>query len=111
MEKMLTAALAAAFLAGVPSALPAGQPQGFEVSLCQREIKAQVELAQPKARIGFKDKEIKTSAASEAALQVDGKGTYTKNDGTVKKFDYTCRVNTKEGRVVNATWRKTGTKD
>jgi hypothetical protein len=29
-------------------------------------------------------------------VQVTGKGNFTKHDGTVKKFNYSCRVNTAE---------------
>jgi hypothetical protein len=51
------------------------------------------------------------SAPTGNEVNVTGKGNFTKKDGTVKKFEYTCRVNVAEGRVISAQVTKTGTKD
>jgi hypothetical protein len=110
MHKLLIRTLSVAMIAGLSSTAFANKPLTSEVSLCQRDVLSQINLEHQHAKVDFNNKATSTSPLSGTEVQVTGKGNFTKKDGTVKKFDYTCRVNTAEGRVINATVTKTGEK-
>jgi hypothetical protein len=109
MNHALLRAIAFAVTAGVATAASAAPPSP-EVSLCQRDVMSQITLEHQHAKLDFNDKSTAVSAPTGDVVNVTGKGNFTKKDGTVKKFDYTCRVNTAEHRVVSATVTKTGEK-
>jgi hypothetical protein len=111
MHKLATRTLSVALLAGLSFTALANKSLAPEVSLCQRDVMSQIALEHQKAKIDFNDKSTAVSAPTGNEVNVSGKGNFTKKDGTVKKFEYTCRVNTAEGRVVSAQVTKTGTKD
>jgi hypothetical protein len=110
MNKLLVRMLSVAVIAGLSSTAFANKPLTNEVSLCERDVMSQINLEHQHAKVDFNNKATSTSPISGTEVQVTGKGNFTKKDGTVKKFDYTCRVNTAEGRVINATVTKTGEK-
>jgi hypothetical protein len=111
MNKVLVRTLAATFACGLAASAFAGDKViGPEVSLCQRDVMSQITLEHQHAKLDFNNKATQVSAPTGNEVNVTGKGNFTKKDGTVKKFDYTCRVNTAEGRVVSATVTKTGEK-
>jgi hypothetical protein len=110
MNKLLVRMLSVAVIAGLSSTAFANKPLPSEVSLCERDVMSQINLEHQHAKVDFNNKATSTSPISGTEVQVTGKGNFTKKDGTVKKFDYTCRVNTAEGRVINATVTKTGEK-
>jgi predicted small secreted protein len=111
MKKIFAVAAAAALTMGFSTALLADKALSTEVSLCERDVLAQINLQHQHAKVDFKNKETTTSPLTGSEVQVNGKGIFTKKDGTEKKFDFTCRVNTAEGRVISANVTKTGTKD
>jgi hypothetical protein len=112
MNKFLARTLVVAAAAGFAMAALAGDKTlAPEVSLCQRDVLSQINLEHQHAKVDFNNKATAVSAPTGSEVNVAGKGNFTKKDGTVKKFDYNCRVNTAEGRVVSATVTKTGTKD
>jgi hypothetical protein len=112
MNETLVRTLVVTLAAVFASAAVAGdkQPLPPEVSLCQRDILSQINLEHQHAKVDFNDKATTVSAPAGNEVNVNGKGNFTKKDGTVKKFDYTCRINTAENRVVSATFTKTGEK-
>jgi hypothetical protein len=110
MNNTLFSTLVLTVAAGVATAASAAAPPP-EVSLCQRDVMSQITLQHQHAKLDFNNKSTAVSAPTGNEVTVTGKGNFTKKDGTVKKFDYTCRVNTAEGRVVSATVTKTGEKD
>jgi hypothetical protein len=110
MHKLIVRTLSVAVLAGLSSTAFADKPLTSEVSLCQRDVLSQINLEHQHANVDFNNKATTTSPISGTEVQVTGKGNFTKKDGTIKKFDYSCRVNTAEGRVINATVTKTGEK-
>ena len=110
MNKFLIRTLSVAVIAGLSSTAFADKPVGTDVSLCERDVLSQINLEHQHAKVDFNNKATTTSPISGTEVQVNGKGNFTKKDGTIKKFDYTCRVNTAEGRVINATVTNTGEK-
>ncbi len=111
MNAILARTLAATIACGFVSAALAGDKViAPEVSLCQRDVMSQITLEHQHAKLDFNNKVTSVSAPTGNEVKVTGKGNFTKKDGTVKKFEYTCRVNTAEGRVVSATVTKTGEK-
>jgi hypothetical protein len=110
MNKFLIRTLSVAVIAGLSSTAFADKPVGTDVSLCERDVLSQINLEHQHAKVDFNNKATTTSPISGMEVQVNGKGNFTKKDGTIKKFDYTCRVNTAEGRVINATVTNTGEK-
>jgi hypothetical protein len=110
MHKLIVRTLSVAVLAGLSSTAFADKSLTSEVSLCQRDVLSQINLEHQHAKVDFNNKATTTSPMSGTEVQVNGKGNFTKKDGTIKKFDYSCRVNTAEGRVINATVTKTGEK-
>ena len=111
MHKLAVRTLSLALLAGLSSAALADKSLAPEVSVCQRDVMSQILLEHQHAKIDFNNKSTSVSAPTGNEVNVAGKGNFTKKDGTVKKFEYTCRVNTAEGRVISAQVTKTGTKD
>jgi hypothetical protein len=111
MMKSVARSLSLVALAGLSSAALADKSLAPEVSLCQRDVFSQITLEHQKAKIDFNNKSTMISAPTGIEVNVTGKGNFTKKDGTVKKFEYTCRVNVAEGRVISAQVTKTGTKD
>jgi hypothetical protein len=111
MHPLAARTLAFTLLAGLSFATYADKSLAPEVSLCQRDVMSQIMLEHQKAKIDFNNKSTAVSAPAGNEVNVTGKGNFTKKDGTVKKFEYTCRVNTAEGRVISAQVTKTGTKD
>lgn len=109
MNHALLRTLAFTAAACVATAVSAATPPP-EVSLCQRDVMSQITLEHQHAKLDFNNKSTAVSAPTGDEVNVTGKGNFTKKDGTVKKFDYTCRVNTAEHRVVSATVTKTGEK-
>jgi hypothetical protein len=110
MNRLATLLIASASIAGLASAALAGGSVSSEVSLCQKDVFTQISMEHQKAKIDFNNKETSSTPGSGNEVQVRGKGKFTKQDGTIKKFEYTCTVNTAEGRVVNASVTKTDTK-
>jgi 2-methylaconitate cis-trans-isomerase PrpF len=110
MNKLLVRALSFAVVAGLSSAALADTALTSEVSLCQRDVMSQINLEHQHAKVDFNNKSVGVSTPTGNEVNVAGKGNFTKKDGTVKKFEYNCRVNTAEGRVINATVTKTGEK-
>jgi hypothetical protein len=82
-----------------------------EASLCQRDILTRIEVDHPKGKVDFNNKGVSSQPLTGSEVQVTGKGNFTKHDGTMKGFDYSCRVNTAEGRVIDASYTQTGKKD
>lgn len=111
MMKSVARSLSLVALAGLSSAALANKSLAPEVSLCQRDVFSQITLEHQQAKIDFNNKSTMISAPTGNEVNVTGKGNFTKKDGTVKKFEYTCRVNVAEGRVISAQVTKTGTKD
>jgi hypothetical protein len=111
MLKPVACSLSLIALAGLSFAALAEQSISSEVSLCQRDVLSQINLEHQKAKVDFNNKSTAVSAPTGDEVNVTGKGNFTKKDGTVKKFEYTCRVNVAEGRVISAQLTKTGTKD
>ena len=111
MNALIARTLSVALLAGLSSTALADKASPQEVTLCQRDVMSQITLEHQHAKIDFNNKSVAVSAPTGNEVNVTGKGNFTKKDGTVKKFDYSCRVNTAEGRVVHAQVTKTGTKD
>jgi hypothetical protein len=112
MHKLAVRTLHLVLLAGLSSAALANNKSvSQEVSLCERDVMSQILLEHQHAKIDFNNKATSVSAHTGNEVNVAGKGNFTKKDGTVKKFEYTCRVNTAEGRVISAQVTKTGTKD
>lgn len=110
MTRILAAtAFTVAIMAG--TAAVADNKLTTEASLCQRDILSRIQVDHPKGKVDFKNKGVATSPLAESEVQVSGKGSFTKHDGTVKGFDYSCRVNTAEGRVIEASYTQTGKKD
>ena len=68
-------------------------------------------MEHPKGKVDFNNKDVSSNPLTGSEVQVTGKGNFTKHDGTVKKFNYSCRVNTAEGRVVDASYTQTGKKE
>jgi hypothetical protein len=110
MHKFIVRTLSVAVLAGLSSTAFADKPLTSEVSLCQRDVLSQINLEHQHAKVDFNNKATATAPITGTEVQVNGKGNFTKKDGTIKKFEYTCRVNTADGRVINATVTKTGEK-
>lgn len=81
-------------------------PNSYDITLCQQAVKSQIELEHDKAKIEFGDKDIQNVSSGPSHAQVNGKGHFTKKDGTKKKFSYSCTVDTAGGRVVNASFDK-----
>jgi hypothetical protein len=104
---------AAAFSVAVMSATAAVADNKLtaEASLCQRDVLTRIQVDHPKGKVDFSNKGVSSSPLTGAEVQVSGKGNFTKHDGTVKGFDYRCRVNTAEGRVVDASYTQTGKKE
>jgi hypothetical protein len=111
MHALIVRTLSVTLLVGLSSTAYADKNTAPEVNLCQRDVMSQITLDHQHAKIDFNNKSVMVSAPTGNEVNVTGKGNFTKKDGTVKKFDYSCRVNTAEGRVVNAQVTKTGTKD
>jgi hypothetical protein len=82
-----------------------------EASLCQRDIHSRIQVEHPQAKIGFNDKNVSSKPLAGSEMYVTGSGSFTKHDGTVKKFDYNCRVNTAENRVLDGSYTQTGKKE
>lgn len=111
MHALIVRTLCVALLVGLSSSARADKATSHEVTLCQRDVMSQITLEHQHAQIDFNSKSVAISAPTGSEVNVTGKGNFTKKDGTVKKFDYSCRVNTAEGRVVNSQVTKIGTKD
>ena len=110
MNRILAAtAFTVAIMAG--SAALADNKLTAEASLCQRDILTRIQVDHPKGKVDFNNKGVSSSPLTGAEVQVAGKGNFTKHDGTVKGFDYSCRVNIAEGRVVDASYTQTGKKE
>jgi len=103
-------AFTVAVMAG-SSAAVADNKLTAEASLCQRDVLSRIQVEHPKGKVDFNNKGVSSSPLTGAEVQVTGKGNFTKHDGTVKGFDYSCRVNTAEGRVVDASYTQTGKKE
>jgi hypothetical protein len=110
LNRILAAtAFTVAIMAG--SAAVADNKLTAEASLCQRDILTRIQVDHPKGKVDFNNKGVSSQPLTGSEVQVTGKGNFTKHDGTVKGFDYSCRVNTAEGRVVDASYTQTGKKD
>ena len=110
MNRILAAtAFTVAILAG--SAAVADNKLTAEASLCQRDVLSRIQVEHPKGKVDFNNKGVSSSPLTGAEVQVTGQGNFTKHDGTVKGFDYSCRVNTAENRVVDASYTQTGKKE
>ena len=110
LKKTLAAtAFAVAIMAG--SAAVADNKLTPEASLCQRDVLTRIQVDHPKGKVDFNNKGVSSQPLTGSEVQVTGKGNFTKHDGTVKGFDYSCRVNTAENRLVDASYTQTGKKD
>ena len=111
MNRILAATAFAIATIAVSSAAVADNKLTAEASLCQRDILTRIQVEHPKGKVDFNNKGVATSPLAGSEVQVTGKGNFTKHDGTVKGFDYSCRVNTAENRVVDASYTQTGKKE
>jgi len=110
LNRILAAtAFTVAIMAG--SAAIADNKLTAEASLCQRDILTRIQVDHPKGKVDFNNKGVSSQPLTGSEVQVTGKGNFTKHDGTVKGFDYRCRVNAAEGRVVDASYTQTGKKE
>jgi len=110
MNRILAAtAFTVAIMAG--SAAVADNKLTAEASLCQRDVLSRIQVDHPKGKVDFNNKGVSSQPLTGSEVQVTGKGNFTKHDGTVKGFDYSCRVNSAEGRVIDASYTQTGKKD
>ena len=103
-------AFTVAVMAG-SSAAVADNKLTAEASLCQRDVLSRIQVEHPKGKVDFNNKGVSSQPLTGSEVQVTGKGNFTKHDGTVKGFDYRCRVNAAEGRVVDASYTQTGKKE
>ena len=111
MNRTLAAAAFSVAIMSATSTAVADNKLTAEASLCQRDVLTRILVDHPKGKVDFNNKGVSSSALTGAEVQVSGKGNFTKHDGTVKGFNYNCRVNTAEGRVVDASYTQTGKKE
>jgi hypothetical protein len=111
LKRILAATAFSIAVMAASSAAVADNKLTPEASLCQRDVLTRIQVEHPKGKVDFNNKDVSSSPSTGPEMQVTGKGTFTKHDGTVKKFDYSCRVNTAEGRVVDASYTQTGKKE
>jgi hypothetical protein len=111
MNWILAAAAASVTVAVMSSAAVASDKLTPEAGLCQRDVLSRIQVEHPKGKVDFNDKGVSSNPLTGSEVRVAGKGNFTKHDGTIKKFDYSCRVNTAEGRVIEASYTQTGKKE
>ena len=111
LNRILAATAFSVAIMAASSAAVASNKLSSEASLCQRDILSRIQVEHPKGKVDFNNKGVSSNPLTGSEVQVTGKGTFTKHDGTVKKFDYSCRVNTAEGRVLDASYTQTGKKE
>ena len=111
MNRIFAAAAATVAVVVISSTAVASDKLTNEASLCQRDILSRIQVEHPKGKVDFSNKGVSSNPLTGSEVQVTGKGNFTKHDGTVKKFNYTCRVNTAEGRVLDASYTQTGKKE
>jgi hypothetical protein len=111
LKRILAATAFAIATMAASSAAVADNKLTAEASLCQRDVLSRIQVDHPKGKVDFNNKGVSSQPLTGSEVQVTGKGNFTKHDGTVKGFDYSCRVNTAEGRVVDASYKQTGKKD
>jgi len=111
LNRILAATAFAIATMAASSAAVADNKLTPEGSLCQRDVLSRIQVDHPKGKVDFNNKGVATSPLAGAEVQVTGKGNFTKHDGTMKGFDYSCRVNAAEGRVIDASYTQTGKKD
>ena len=111
MNRILAATAFSVAIMAASSAAVASNKLSSEASLCQRDVLSRIQVEHPKGKVDFNNKDVSSNPLTGSEVQVTGKGNFTKHDGTVKKFNYSRRVTTAEGRVVDASYTQTGKKE